>query len=87
MGKQLLRSATSVAANDRAACRARSSVEFLAKLGILFEESDESLFWLEMIVDAGVFPRTRLAGLQQEARELLSIFAAARHTTRKDRGC
>jgi four helix bundle protein len=54
LGKQLLRSATSVAANYRAACRARSQAEFVAKMSIVVEESDESLFWLELIGDSGL---------------------------------
>jgi four helix bundle protein len=54
IGRQLLRSATSVAANYRAVCRARSTADFISKLGVVLEEADETLFWLELLVDAGV---------------------------------
>jgi len=69
LGKQLLRSATSVGANYRAACRGRSKAEFIAKLGIVEEEADESLFWLELIAESGLLPAGRLAGLLREADE------------------
>jgi four helix bundle protein len=57
--RQLLRSATSVAANYRAVCRSRSKPDFVSKLGIVLEEADESFFWLELLVDSGVFPSDR----------------------------
>jgi hypothetical protein len=60
MGRQMMRAATSVAANYRAACRARSHAEFVAKIGVVVEEIDETVFWLEMLVDAGVVPRPTL---------------------------
>ena len=84
IGKQLLRAATSVGANYRAACRARSRAEFLAKLGIVVEEADETAFWMELLVDAGIVQQARLANLMQEGVELLSIFSAAQRTTRKN---
>ena len=77
---QLLRSATSVAANYRAACRARSKAEFISKLGIVLEEADESLFWLELLVDAGITGGDRLKHPLQEASELVSIFVASLRT-------
>ena len=80
IGKQLLRSATSVAANYRAACRGRSKREFVAKLGIVIEEADESLFWLELIAESNLLPKERLADLTQEADELTAIFVASRKT-------
>jgi four helix bundle protein len=63
LGKQLLRSATSVAANYRAACRARSRAEWIAKIGVVVEEADESVFWLEMLSDCGVVETARLSEL------------------------
>jgi len=80
IGHQLLRAATSVAANYRAACRARSRAEFVAKLGIVLEESDEALFWLEMLGLAKLAPPDRLERLSQEANQLTSIFVASRRT-------
>lgn len=80
VGKQLVRSATSVAANYRAACRARSHAEFLAKLCIVVEEADETLFWLEMLVESGSIPEHRIGALLKEAEELLAIVSSARKT-------
>ena len=77
IGKQLLRSGTSVGANYRAACRARSRAEFVAKLGIVLEEADESLFWLELLQESGIIRSTLLTPLLQEANELTSIFTAS----------
>jgi len=82
LGHQLLRSATSVAANYRAACRGRSRRDFLSKLGIVEEEADESLFWLEFIADAGIVPRDKLSDLTSEASQLTAIFVASRRTTK-----
>ena len=84
IGKQLLRSATSVAANHRAACRGRSPSEFVAKLAIVVEEADESLMWLEMIEEAKVYQGEDLTRLKQEARELLYIFSASRKSARQN---
>ena len=78
LGKQLLRSATSVAANYRAACRGRSAAEWYAKICICVEEADETLFWLELLGDAGIVPKARLSGLEQEYLEIVSILAKAR---------
>jgi four helix bundle protein len=80
LGKQVLRSGTSVAANYRAACRARSKADFIAKIGIVVEETDETLFWLELLVETGIVPRQRAAALLAEADELLAIFAASQRT-------
>ena len=63
IGRQLLRSATSVAANYRAVCRSRSKAEFISKIGIVVEEADESVFWLELLVDTGLIEQDRLKGL------------------------
>ena len=83
IGKQLLRSATSVAANYRAACRGRSRADFLSKMGVVVEEADESAFWLELLADAEIVKRERLSELAKEANELLAIFAAAQLTTKR----
>ena len=78
IGKQLLRAATSVAANYRAACRGRSAAEWYAKLCICVEEADETLFWLELLGDAEILPKARLEQISQEYLEIVSIMAAAR---------
>jgi four helix bundle protein len=85
LGKQLLRSGTSVAANFREASRARSDAEFVAKLGIVEQELDESLLWLELIVESNCLPAGKLLPLQSEANELLSVIVAAIKKT-KQRG-
>jgi four helix bundle protein len=85
IGKQLLRSGTSVAANYRAACRARSRPEFAARIGIVMEEADETLFWLELVSESGILPTSRLEGLLKEARELAAIFTASYGTARSKR--
>ncbi|MEO8725801.1 MAG: four helix bundle protein [Acidobacteriaceae bacterium] len=73
IGRQLLRSATSVGANYRAVCRARSKAEFVAKLGIVVEEADESVFWLELLVDTEICKLAALEPLTKEPRELTAI--------------
>jgi len=78
LGYQLLRCATSVGANYRAACRARSSREFIAKLSICIEESDEVMFWLEFLNEVGTYDHVDT--LLKEANELLSIFIASKKT-------
>ncbi len=83
IGGQLLRSAPSVAANYRAVCRARSRAEFLSKLAIVIEEADESAFWLEMLVDAGLVSQGKLKELRSEANQLVAIFNASRSTAKK----
>ena len=83
IGKQLLRSGTSVGANYRAVCRARSRADFVAKAGIVIEEADETLFWLEVIRDVEILPAKRLLGLMEEADELIAIFIVSRQTARK----
>jgi len=82
IGRQMLRSATSVAANYRAACRARSKAEFVAKIGIVVEEADESVFWLELIGDTSILSGQVLQSCTKEAHELLAIFAASQRTAR-----
>jgi four helix bundle protein len=82
LGKQLLRSGTSVGANYRAVCRAKSSSDFINKLRIVEEECDESLFWMELLVDNGIIRELRLAGLMKEANEILAIVVASTKTAR-----
>lgn len=78
IANQLVRSGTSVAANYRSACRARSRSEFIAKLGVVLEEADESLLWLELTVAAELLPARRVQSLLKEADELVAIMAASR---------
>jgi four helix bundle protein len=80
--RQLLRSATSVAANYRAVCRSRSRADFVSKLGIVLEEADESLFWLELLPDSGVVQSDQIRTLLREANELVSIFVASLRTVK-----
>ncbi len=82
IANQVLRSATSLAANYRAAGRGRSKAEFLAKLGIVIEEADETVFWLELLADSGIIPPARLRELTNEANQLLFIFSASRRTAK-----
>jgi four helix bundle protein len=79
IGKQLLRSATSVAANYRACCRARSDAEFFSKISIVVEEADEALFWLELLADAEIVPKEKLAYLLKEYEEVVKITNSIRH--------
>ncbi len=82
--KQLFRSGTSVGANYRAACRGRSKADFIAKLGIVLEEADESLYWLEILTETEVVKREPAAPLLKEANELVAIFVASLNTARGD---
>ena len=82
IGKQALRSGTSVAANYRAVCRARSKAEFVARIGVVVEEADETVFWLELLVETAIVSQTRMKGLLIEANELLAIFAASQRTAK-----
>jgi four helix bundle protein len=78
--EQILRSGTSVAANYRASCRARSPAEFIAKIGTVEEESDETALWLELLAESGIMPAKKLSALLEEANELTAIMAASRKT-------
>ena len=82
LGKQLLRCGTAVAANYRATCRARSKAEWVAKIGIVVEEADETVFWLEMLSDCGIVPLKKLEPLLAEAHELSALFTASQRTSR-----
>jgi four helix bundle protein len=75
---QLARSGTSVGANYRAACRGRSKAEFISKLGTVEEEADETAYWLEIIIEAGLMSPKRVEPLLQEANELVAIMTASR---------
>ena len=81
LGDQLLRSGTSVAANYRAACQARSRADFISKLGIVEEEADESALWLELLIESGLVPQLRLEKLLDEANQLTAIIVASRKST------
>src|SRR3954466_5915232 len=80
LGDQLLRAGTSVAANYRSACRARSKADFLSKLGIVEEEADESMLWMELMIESGLIPLSKLEGLLDEANQITAIIVASRTT-------
>ena len=80
--RQLLRSATSVGANYRAVCRARSTPDFVSKLSIVLEEADESLFWIELLLESGAAKVEKIEFVRKEANELVSIFVASLRTAK-----
>ena len=80
---QLIRSGTSVAANYRAACRARSKAEFVAKLGVVEEEADETAFWLELIIETELLGAAKVKPLLTEAGEIVAIMASSKKTAGK----
>jgi len=82
LGRQVLRSATSVAANYRAVCRARSRAEFISRMGVVVEETDETVLWFELFVESGIVAAKRMNGLITEGRELVAIFATSQKTAR-----
>ena len=82
LGRQLLRSGTSVAANYRAACRSRSKAEFISKMSVVLEEADESAFWLELMADTGTLVSSRTEALLKETNELVAIFGASIRTAK-----
>ena len=84
LGNQLLRSGTSVGANYRAACRGRSTADFISKLGVVAEEADESLYWMELISESGLVVQNKLINLIQEANELTAIFTASILTAKRN---
>jgi four helix bundle protein len=85
LGNQLLRSGTSVGANYRAASGAKSKADFIAKMGIVEEECDESLYWMEMLADAGLVDIARMSELMEEGDEILSMVVASIRTARSSR--
>ena len=84
IGNQIIRAWTSVAANYRSACRSRSSADFISRITIVEEESDESLFWLELIVESELLDKKRLTKLLKEADELTAIFTASGKTAKQN---
>src|SRR4030042_6699295 len=85
IGKQLIRSGTSVGANYRSACRSRSKAEFLAKIGMVEEEADETAYWLELIIEGGLMEVGVVQPLLQEANELVAIMAASRKSASRQK--
>lgn len=84
IANQLVRSGTSVAANYRSACRARSRNEFVAKMGVVLEEADETQLWLELIIAAKLLPPRRVEALLKEASELVAIFVSSRKSASRN---
>ena len=87
LGRQLLRAGTSVGANYRAACRRKSSADFISKMGTVEEEADESGYWMELLVDAGKVKAVKISALMQEADELTAIAVSSINTARKTQSC
>ena len=85
LASQIVRSGTSVAANYRAACRAKSPADFIAKMGIVEEEADETLFWLEVLEESGLVTAAKLTAIKQEADELIAITVTSIRTARRTR--
>lgn len=85
VGRQLLRCGTSVAANYRAACRAKSTSDFIAKLGIVEEEGDESMFWLEIIIESGLMQKELIEPLLIEADEIVAIIVSSKKTAKENK--
>lgn len=85
IGRQLVRSATSIGANYRSACRAQSHAHFISKISIVEEEADEALYWLELALASGLVDSNRLSNLIKEANELTAIFTSSRHTAKKNK--
>lgn len=84
IGRQLFRAGTSVAANYRAACKARSAKDFISKLGIVIEECDESIFWLELLKDSGFVVAERIESLLSEGKEITAIMIASKNSAIKN---
>jgi len=82
IGKQLLRSATSVGANYRAACRGKSKADILHKLSIVEEEADESLYWLELLIESNIVSETKLSALMKDTNEIVAMIVASIKTLR-----
>ena len=82
VGRQLLRAATSVGANYRAACRSRSTAEFVSRMAVVEEEADEAAYWMELLADAGIMPQARIDELLDEANQLVAIAVTSIKTAR-----
>jgi four helix bundle protein len=85
LGRQLLRSGTSVGANYRSACRGRSTADVLSRLAIVEEEADESIYWMELLVEAKIVSQTRVSGLMKETNEIIAMTVASIKTLRRRR--
>lgn len=85
IGKQLLRSGTSVGANYRSACRANSTADFIFKLAIVEEEADESIYWMELLVEANLVKGSLLVSLMSEANEIVAIVVSSIKTSKRKR--
>jgi four helix bundle protein len=85
LGRQLLRCGTSVGANYRSACRAKSAADFIAKMGIVEEEIDETIYWLELLIEVGILKAEEAEAILKEANELLAIVVASIKTVRKNK--
>jgi four helix bundle protein len=85
IGRQLIRSATSVGANYRAACRGRSTADVISKLAVVEEEADESLYWMELLVESGITPKEKVENLMSEANEILAMTVASIKTLKSSR--
>ena len=85
IGRQFLRSGTSLSANYRAACRARSAADFISKISIVVEETDETLFWFELLVEAELTKKNLVEPLMKECQELLKIFSVSLPTAKRNR--
>ncbi|MGE5264087.1 MAG: four helix bundle protein [Acidobacteriota bacterium] len=83
VANQLIRCSTSVGSNYRSACRARPSADFVSKMGITLEEADESVYWMEIIVESGMQSAKQVAPLLQEGNELVAIFVSSLNTAQK----
>ena len=82
---QILRCGSSVGANYRAACRARSKPDFVSKMGIVEEEADETIYWMELLVDAEIVKKSRIADLMNEANEIVAIVVASIRTSKSSK--
>ena len=85
VGRQLLRSGTSVGANYRAACRAKSTADFVAKMGVVEEEADEALFWMELLVESELVKEEMVADLMRECDEIVAIVVSSINTARNSK--
>jgi four helix bundle protein len=85
VGRQLVKCGTSVGANYRAACRAKSRADFIAKMGIVEEEPDESIFWMEVLIESGLMRKELVVDLMEEANQLVSIFVSSINTARRNK--
>lgn len=85
LGRQLVRCGTSVGANYRSACRAKSHADFIAKMAIVEEECDEAIYWMEMVVESGLMEEKRIIDLKTEANEIVSMVVASIKTARSNK--